>query len=321
MEQELGLDALDGANPIGYLAALGVLRVLSEAGIKATLRWEYGKCWVPKLGSVSRDQLIELLVADVEAWRADSQVLSLEYEKTTKKETNVIAELKPPPEIFQDYARMAADCSLSGLRNWADYVAAFGAAHDGVGVDNSGATKPTAFHFCAGKQYFIQQVRDILAALDQERIEEAVFGPWRYDVKSKVLGWDLVAGPRSYALCASDPGASSKNGVPGADWLAFRGLCAFPVALVQNRAVTTGFQGQGKHYRFTWALWSGALDYATCVSVVGSRWSGLSERARASRGIKAIYSSEVSRTDKGYGCFLAPTYVSAKRSEGSGIER
>lgn len=311
-KRRISLDALDGANPIGYLAALGVLRVLAEAKIDASLRWKYGQCWIPELVSVPREQLIEILVADVEAWRTESQVLALEYEKTTKEEPKVIAELKPPPSVFQDYARRAAENSLLGCRKWVDYVAAFGAAHDGIGVDNAGATKPTAFHFCAGQQYFLQQVRDVLEKVDQNRLEEAVFGPWRYDVKSKVLGWDLVGGPRSYALCASKPRPSSKNGVPGADWLAFRGLCAFPVVLVRDRALTTGFEGRGKYYRFIWALWSGALDYETSASVVATKWDGLSEQARSARGILAVYSSEVSRTDKGYGSFLAPAYVSAK---------
>lgn len=310
MTEELKLEALDGANPIGYLAALGVLRVAFEAELQVALRWEYGRCWYPVLRGISQQDLLDLLFSDLEAWREGNRALSLEYEKKTKKEIKTIAELKPPPELFQKFAGEASQASLDGDRTWADYAAAFGAAHENVGVDNSGATKPTAFHFCAGQQYFLQQVKHILGEVDLERLQEALFGPWRYDIKSKVLGWDLVAGPRSYALCASDPSKSDKSGVPGADWLAFRGLSAFPVVLVRNRAVTTGFQGSGKHYRFTWALWAGALDYLTSVSVVGARWEDLSSDEREARGISAIYSSEVTRTDKGYGNFQAPTHVS-----------
>ena len=47
----LDLPALDGANPLGFLAALGTLAVLTEAGHSLKLGWQAGPRWTPFLQS------------------------------------------------------------------------------------------------------------------------------------------------------------------------------------------------------------------------------------------------------------------------------
>src|SRR5262245_29309888 len=47
----LDLSALDGANPLGFLAALGTLAVLSESDPGIRLRWHARARWVPYLTS------------------------------------------------------------------------------------------------------------------------------------------------------------------------------------------------------------------------------------------------------------------------------
>ena len=48
---ELELSALDGANPLGFLAALGTLVVLSETDPQLKLGWHAGARWTPFLTS------------------------------------------------------------------------------------------------------------------------------------------------------------------------------------------------------------------------------------------------------------------------------
>lgn len=51
---EVELAALDGANPLGFLAALGTLITLRGAGeTSARLRWRRGATWAPVIGQVS----------------------------------------------------------------------------------------------------------------------------------------------------------------------------------------------------------------------------------------------------------------------------
>lgn len=61
--QEIELTALDGTNPLGFLAALGVLDVLHRAGRTATLRWTDDLVPTPVLhnhGAADEDDLVRL---------------------------------------------------------------------------------------------------------------------------------------------------------------------------------------------------------------------------------------------------------------------
>jgi hypothetical protein len=48
---QLDLPALDGANPLGFLAALGLLAVLTETNPQINLGWQTGARWTPFLNS------------------------------------------------------------------------------------------------------------------------------------------------------------------------------------------------------------------------------------------------------------------------------
>lgn len=52
--ESLELPGIDGANPLGFLAALGMLVTVRQAGEKqARLRWERARTWVPVLDGIS----------------------------------------------------------------------------------------------------------------------------------------------------------------------------------------------------------------------------------------------------------------------------
>ena len=158
----------------------------------------------------------------------------------------------------------------------------------------------------AGSQLFLDAVRKIVQAIGPDALDEAAFGPWRYASALPVLGWDLVAGERDYALRATNPSGDKKRGVPGADWLAFRALAYFPVVLRDGAATTTGFEGGGKRYWFHWSLWSPPVSAAVARSLVAQRWDRRPASARAPYGVVLSLRSFVRRTDQGgYGSFSA----------------
>ena len=92
---------------------------------------------------------------------------------------------------------------------------------------NRKPSRPT-LHFTAGQQKFLEMVRLLAADVDRERLREAVCGPWRYDSPLPSLSWD-ARGERVYAVRAINPSKEKRLGVPGSDWLAFRGLVFYPV--------------------------------------------------------------------------------------------
>ena len=166
---------------------------------------------------------------------------------------------------------------------------------------------PRGFTSPPGQQLFLEMVRQLAKQLEDGDLREALFGPWTYQRPLPVMGWDMLAGERNYALRATDPSGDKKTGVPGADWLAFRSLPLFSTALKGKNLATTGFRGRGKRMSFHWLLWEPPVELDVARSLLSiPAMEGLSSAERAARGIAVVLSSRVRRTDQGgYGSFTA----------------
>lgn len=287
------LSGLDGNNPLGFLAALGVLAAATDGSSEVRLRWLYEGAWRPVLTSsyAGVDMLIERLDADRQDCIEDP-ALTLEYEG--KKD------LKPPPGRFRHFLTQLAASAAATNRRSVDWASAF--ATD-VAVDNKGNTKPTALHFTAGQQQFLEMVIELVNNVTKGDLREAIEGPWRYERPLPVLGWDATSS-RDYALRATDPSTDKKRGVPGADWLALRGLTFLPTVPVAKRVLTTGCVGGWKDGRFRWPLWTVSLPSAVIRSALCLDPERMTMRERTARGIGAWFSSGIKRSDQGgYGSF------------------
>lgn len=322
------LDGLDGTNPLAYLAALGALAAADAAAPGARLAWRNLGRWRPVLSTaLDRAALVAALAADVRTWDGDPAI-GLSYSKrdddggeadgaspprkAKKKpggDEKVARDLKPSPARFRAYlgelltgagGDLAAGF-LVGRRRPLDYAAAFGSE---LVTDNNGNVKPTALHFTAGQQEFLKAVLALVEGVTAADLEEALFGPWRYDRQLPVMGWDATAS-RDYALRADDPSKDKKVGVPGADWLAFRGLAFVPVA-PRDELVTAGCGGGWKTGHFTWCLWTPALSpHAVRTALVLDRPDQLPAHERRARGLELVLRSGIRRSDQGgYGSFL-----------------
>ncbi|MCC6622977.1 MAG: hypothetical protein IT385_17090 [Deltaproteobacteria bacterium] len=293
---ELILAGLDGSNPLGFLAALGVLEATTARG--ARLAWRDVGVWRPVLISPIED--IDALIVALDADRRaciEDPALSLEYGGTY--------DLKPPPGVFRGFLeRLLADAAPHARRS-VDWAAAF--ATD-VAVDNNGNTKPTALHFTAGNQVWLEMVRRLSEEVTPDDLREALVGPWRYERKLPVLSWDATVS-RDYALRATNPALEKKAGVPGADWLAVRGLPSLAVVPRGTQVATPGCTGEWKTGRFTWPLWTVPLGLDLVRSTL--RLADLdSERVREARGIGIVFESGIRRSDQGgYGTFTPASVV------------
>ncbi|MCC6649367.1 MAG: hypothetical protein IT374_27825 [Polyangiaceae bacterium] len=298
---ELVLTGLDGANPLGFLAALGVLEALSENHSGARLAWRDEGVWRPVVSGVAMDReaLVAFLDADRQAVASDP-ALALQY-------GGGVRDLKPPPAEYRAYLEGLVAAARVDSRRSVDWANAF--ATD-VAVDNNGATKPTALHFTAGRQLWLEMVNKLVAEVTAADLHEGLWGPWIYTRELPVMAWDATAA-RDYALRASNPSTDKKAGVPGADWLAVRGMPAIAVAPRGARILTTGCSGEWKTGRFTWPLWGGPLGRALVRSVVRTpQLSSLGAREREARGITCVFQSGIRRTDQGgYGSFSPASVV------------
>jgi len=290
---DVTLTGLEGTNPLSLLAALGVLAASATGRPESRLCWRYEGGWWPILTSKysAIDDLLEQLDEDRRSC-SDDPALSLEYDGKR--------DLKPSPARFRDLLLDLSRNATAETRRSIDWASAF--ATD-VAVDNNGNTKPTALHFTAGQQQFLQMAVELRDKVTKEDLREALIGPWQYRRPLPVMGWDATSS-RDYALRATDPSTDKKRGVPGADWLAIRGLTFFPTMPQGNRVLTTACVGGWKDGRFIWPLWTVPLSASVIRSLLcGNVWS-LTNEERAARGIGAVFSSGIKRSDQGgYGSF------------------
>jgi hypothetical protein len=303
---ELLLTGLDGKNPLGFLAALGVLAALADrvkdGQPEPRLVWRALDTYRPAiLDGPDREALIDVLTSDVASFRGEPAIDRLRYSKGG--DGAGAHDLKPPKGEFARYLKGLVGDDLRRSLNIAAALAT------DVAVDNNGNTKPTALHFTAGQQEFLAMVSELIEGVSSDDFTEALFGPWQYRRSLPVLQWDN-ASARDYALRASDPSKDKKLGVPGADWLAFRGLSFLRVAPVGDRIVTTGCSGEWKTGAFRWPLWTVPLPRSVVGSVLTSREVfEVEPDVLTARGIAIVFESAIRRSDQGgYGSF-APARV------------
>jgi hypothetical protein len=290
---------VDGSNPLGFLAALGLLRVATSANLSSRLGFAADGSFNAFLdGLENASEITALVAADAER-AARTPSWRLTYAKTEKQGTKDVADLKAPPEEFLKFLVRCLECWMKGDGEAVAYAAAFGTD---VAVDGKGNTKPTAFHFTAANQQFLGAVEAIRASVNQDWIETSLFSGHGERPGSN-LRWDPGA-ERNWALMASNPNDGGTRVDAPLEWLAFRGLPLLPSFPRATRIITTAVLGRGDDMTFTWPLWSPPASLHTVRSVLQLDWMS-NAHERMARGIFAVCRSSIRRTSR-FGNFSPP---------------
>jgi hypothetical protein len=289
------LTGVNSANPLGFMASLGLLRLLHRRTRAARIGFTSEGSFHPFVDHVG-DDLAEVVAEDAAA-SAGKQTWRLEYEKEEKRGTKMVADLKAPPLRFAEFL---ARC-IALWRNGDDDAAAFGAAFGTtVAVDGRGNTKPTALHFTAANQQFLDTVEKTRAMVTAEWTRRSLIEGTTTRPGSN-LRWDPAA-ERNWALMANNPNDDGTSVDAPLEWLAFRGLPLFPTFPLGTRIVTTAISGRGDEMTMTWPLWSAPASLETVRSALKLPWTG-SSHDRLQRGVFAICRSAIRRTAQGFGNF------------------
>lgn len=298
---ELTLTGLDGSNPLGFMAALGLLRLLDQRADpreRPSLHWHDHGRWHPVLRHAPPiEGVVDLVAQELQGWR-DEPALGLRFEGQGAAEDD----LKPEPGDYRCFAEHAAALAATGHARTAALAVAFASE---LVQDNNGKTKPTALHFTAGQQQFLNMVRQLLHGVCADDLREALIGPWRGNSRLPSMSWDASAA-RIYALRASDPSKEKRGSVPGADVLAFMSLPTFPVVANPGmELVTACVTGGWKTSRFCWPLWTAPARHPTVHSLLlTGDLASTTAAQRAARGIAVVFQSNILRSDQGgYGSF------------------
>jgi hypothetical protein len=293
------LPALDGSNPLGFLAGVGLLNVMARMApdSRPALAWTTGVVPTAVLtGVTSIEALVAAVLSDRELWR---DAIALEF--------NGEADVKFSAGDLSDYVERCEEANDGGRSR-----ALMSALVAEWSFDGKGAGKPTDLHFTAGQQKFLEMARAVRDGLTGEHVVEAV-ERWRYDGDLPSLMWD-VTDDRNYALSARNPSTQPKPTVPGAEWLGLMGLASVPSFYGRGRTVTTGASGNWKAGSWTWPLWADPLSANAARTMIAMASTG-DAHCLSVVGVLRRYQCGIKRSEQGgYGTFTPARIATDARS-------
>lgn len=262
----VALTGIQIGSPLGFMAALGLLRVLHEDhGLDVNLRWQNGHAL---LGGIDTSALLALL-ADHMRGRHQAPEFNFKVGAGGGTPAPVVhlREIRP-----EDYHRAAA--TLVDNPRALGFLAGF--ATDAA-VTDKGFIARTAFDFSSARQELGKEFRNLAARLDTDRKRGRKEAPletlWTNSLfggpyaEQHSFGWD-PATLTAHGQAAIAPTYTKPLAQPGLVWLAVESLPWHPVLPDGNgRARTTGWPNR---QAYAWPEWSLPLS-APEVRLVRSR--------------------------------------------------
>ena len=293
------LIGLEGTNPLGFLAALGVQEAFASESAQPQLWWSDDLTPHALVGGTfSYERIADQAVKVFTQWRRSPAMNPRQLDGKPMERGD---ELKLLPADIRTYL-----CRTSREQRPESGLATALVAEGSL--DNNRKAKPTDLYFTAGQQKFLDAARKILEQVSREDVLMGLEGPWRYESRMPSLGWDIV-NDRLYALRAYDPSNDKKRTNPGPEALAVLGLSLFPVFKGRDKTITQGCSGSWKSVRYAWPLWDKPASPNAVKSLLAHACSTTSDLNHSFRSwsIFRILASPIRRTEQGgYGSFGPP---------------
>ena len=302
------LSGLEGVNPLGFLAALGV-QVLFAAEAEQPRLWWTGDVVAHAVvdGEFTLERIVQQALRTFPMWRR-SPALSPDFDGRAADD----AKFKPDDiRRYLEYSRSSQPGS-----SFPSALVAEGSLDSSKGV----VAKPSDLYFTAGQQRFLAMMREVLEEATEEQLINGLLGPWSYASDLPSLMWDVVD-DRNYALLAADPTNKTLNPKrtnPGVEALAVLGLSRHPVFTGPDRTMTRGCAGGWRRGgSYTWPLWGWPAGYgavgsllAHATAITGTKDFQNRRKWYRSWGISQVMSATIRRSDQGgYGTFGPPRAI------------
>lgn len=304
MSEPLELNGLDGANPLGFLAALGTLALCDRLDLNPRMSWRpFANSYRPLLRVDDPAKLSERL----------STCLSDDLQGDPPDWCSGTV-IKRPKEAYRSFAEGAARRASHRDRHAADFAAAY--ASDAATEEKSQDVIPSRLSFCNGQsnKVLLRDYRDLVHQLTPADIESALFHTWHATDACKTFRWE-PRDLRFYALRAQDPGAATVYSSRGGNILAFWALTLLPSFPSGNgELVTAAFArlddgGRSADF-FSWPIWDPPLSADPVVSLMldPAFHRQVTDAAnQQNRGIHAVYRCK--RTSYQKGLYFSPSFA------------
>lgn len=255
----LVLRGIEGSNSLGFLAAVGALRLCDLTWPRTGIRmhWLRDGGWRPALSGlpVEEDLALCATLAEQAPW-APLDVFELLGNNLTV-----------PLPVFERVVRDVEAVTRAGERRAADFAVSFGS--DVIEDKDKGRIEYTDLCFITGSghQHFLGTARILAKSTNAEHLREALVGPWRYRDDSFSMRWD-PDDAKEYALRWRNPSIGGVQTVWGANRLAFEALPLFPAMPTDKGLKTTGFRSRKRLHDFTWPIWTHPAGVDTVRSLL-----------------------------------------------------
>ena len=298
------LNGLDGSNPLGFLAAVGLSAVAAGEFADFRMGWEQtGNGWRPLITGCG----------------SDDQGFSDWLLKTLQNTTTTVFDIdkRMPFDVskFTDSLKDAQHRANIGERRDADFLAGMGTeiypnANNGQFQDSKLRMVRSGDSQKQGLPFYAKSIRN---SLDKDRVHHTLFKTWDYQDEGYSLRWDPI-GDQRHALRWREPNKSKLSDGTGlgtmlaADCLAIEAFRLFPIQPVGRQAQTTGFHQVGRReIYFVWPIWTPIVGLETIRSLIALpdlRKSPLDYATLARRGIPEVYRSQRIPQNQYYSNFL-----------------
>lgn len=313
MTQTIELPAIDGRSPLGFLASLGLLRLLHQAGVDPLrLSFSPGSATAllhSPLGSI--DQVCERLEHLVLTSQTGVVIAGSDPKFPLPAGRNADPMRRRREEFRGLLAEMAA-IDEQACREWMPFL------FTDLTVDSQGRADLTPFCAPSGKQNLRTFFEKPFSAV---RANPAL-------IREALLGWRRVDGftgeyldHRVLNSAADDPGGrSAERGVPGATWLATMAIPLLRLSGDGERVQATLWHRVSARDFMIWPLWEQPLDCsAITVLIEHPSFRPLDQEPTirsdswADLGVFAVYGGERQRIPgRNFAGVLAPCRVAVR---------
>jgi CRISPR-associated endonuclease/helicase Cas3 len=262
LDEGLLLPGLDGTNPLGFLAALGVQSCLSRTKGSTSVRMGWTPCfatWIPRItfegiGHVSQETLLEELEN------------SLVSDRSTHP-ANLYEELQTVADSRRQFFEQVLGAASVQHRARVDFLAAI--ASDATPDDAVCQIQTTR------RDYHLGNIDSILRNTRREHLQRTIFSPWDYSdsLDNQSLHLDPSEDRRhayQWNKPSGDPSRKRSGGMLGANRLAVEAIELLTSIPNSTKLRTIGFQGDRSTDTFwTWPIWEPLISSRTVKSLLG----------------------------------------------------
>ncbi len=282
------LPGLDATNPLGFLAAMGLFRIVTCLTPQQAPRMSWEPTvgtWVARLWDFT-DQEEELL-----RWLDGQLTKEYEHHPFDQLSTLGVEEWAQRRSLIANVAELASlgDCTF------AYWVSAM--------TSDAVSSNETTQLQTARRDYFRGNVQSVISATSREHLARTLFRTWDYAdaLHNQSLHFDPGEDRRhahQWNRPSGDPDRGKFGGMLGANRLALEALPAFLSVPKVDRLQTLGFSGtRSNDTRWTWAIWTTPVEFEVAKSLLAlpelqeTTIGTQNRRSLQARGIAAAFRS------------------------------